>query len=74
MRMQGVGFLVAAVLCGLGIQYFMTNHGPVQLDKETEITTSSGATFKVDKGWFVTRHDDVIIVQDPDQQLTYTVV
>ncbi|MBP6870348.1 beta-lactamase family protein [Candidatus Babeliales bacterium] len=74
MRMQGIGFLVAVALCGLGLQYYMTNHGPVQLDKETEITTDSGAIFKVDKGWFITRHAGFILIQDPDQQLTYTVI
>ncbi len=74
MRMQGIGFLIAVVLCGLGLQYYMTNHGPIQLDKETEITTASGAMFKVEKGWFVGRHDDVIILQDPDKELTYSLV
>ncbi len=74
MRMQGVGFFVVAILCGLGLEYYMTNHALVQLDKETEITTVSGATFKVEKGWFVKHHDNVITLQDPDKQLSYSLV
>lgn len=74
MYFKGVGFVIAAAIIACGLQYFVTDQQSVQLDKETEITTPSGATFKVDKGWFVTRHANVILIQDSDQQMTYTMI
>ena len=35
MRMQGVGFLVAVVVCGFGLQYFMTHYEQTQQDQES---------------------------------------
>lgn len=41
-----------------------------KLDQDTQLTTASGCTCTVQKGWFVTVNNDVIIVEDPDRELT----
>jgi CubicO group peptidase (beta-lactamase class C family) len=43
---------------------------------ETTVTTASGATFKVPKGWWVTQGGagGVIVLEDPDRQLKATLV
>lgn len=41
-----------------------------KLDQDTQLTTASGCTFTVQKGWFVSSCDDAITVEDPDHELT----
>ena len=40
-----------------------------QLEADTPLQSSSGATFTVSKGWFVTRNDDVIVLEDPEREM-----
>ncbi len=40
-----------------------------ELPEDTKLTTVSGATFTVAKGWHVARTGDVIVVQEPQREL-----
>ena len=41
-----------------------------KLDQNTQLTTASGCTFTVEKGWFVSSNQDAIILEEPDRELT----
>jgi len=45
-----------------------------ELPEDTKITTASGATFTVAKGWHVARTDDIIVIQEPQRELEATFV
>lgn len=45
-----------------------------KLEKDTQITTASGCTFTAEKGWLVTQSDTMIVLQEPDRELTITLV
>lgn len=40
-----------------------------ELPEDTKLTTASGATFTVAKGWHVARADDIIVIQEPEREL-----
>jgi CubicO group peptidase (beta-lactamase class C family) len=40
-----------------------------ELPEDTKLTTASGATFTVTKGWHVARTDDIIVIQEPQREL-----
>lgn len=45
-----------------------------QLDADTPMKSASGATFEAPKGWFVTDKGDVLVLDDPERDLTITLV
>ncbi len=45
-----------------------------KLEQDTQITTASGCTFTAEKGWFVTQHDTMIVLEEPDRELTVTLI
>jgi CubicO group peptidase (beta-lactamase class C family) len=48
--------------------------GPTtQLEADTVLTTASGATFRATKGWFLTNRDGLIVLEDPDRELSLVV-
>jgi CubicO group peptidase (beta-lactamase class C family) len=40
-----------------------------ELAEDTTLTTRSGATFTVSKGWHLARQDDLIVIQEPQREL-----
>jgi CubicO group peptidase (beta-lactamase class C family) len=40
-----------------------------ELTEDTKLSTASGATFTVAKGWHVARTDTIIVIQEPQQEL-----
>lgn len=47
---------------------------PVQLDKDTQLTTHSGCTFTASKDWYITTLDDMTILEDPDRELSIALI
>lgn len=47
---------------------------PRQLDADTKFATPSGATFEAAKGWFVSTPGGTTVLQDPDRELTLTML
>jgi CubicO group peptidase (beta-lactamase class C family) len=45
-----------------------------KLECDTQITTASGCTFTAEKGWYVTQYDTIIVLQEPDQELSLTLL
>lgn len=41
-----------------------------ELAEDTKLTTASGATFTVAKGWHVARTDAIIVIQEPQRELS----
>jgi len=41
-----------------------------ELAEDTKLTTASGATFTVAKGWHVAQTDDIIVIQEPQRELS----
>jgi CubicO group peptidase (beta-lactamase class C family) len=41
-----------------------------ELTEDTKLTSPSGATFTVSKGWHVARTDSMIVIQEPDRELS----
>jgi CubicO group peptidase (beta-lactamase class C family) len=41
-----------------------------ELGDDTKLTTASGATFTVSKGWHVARTDTMIVIQEPERELS----
>ena len=40
-----------------------------ELAEDTKLTSASGATFTVAKGWHVARTDDLIVIEEPQREL-----
>jgi len=40
-----------------------------ELPEETTVTTPSGATFTVSRGWHLARRDDLIVIEEPQREL-----
>lgn len=45
-----------------------------KLDHDTQITTASGCTFTAEKGWYVTECNAKIVLQEPDRELSLTLL
>jgi len=45
-----------------------------KLEQNTELTTSTGSTFMVEKGWYATQNNNKIILQEPEQELSVTLI
>jgi len=45
-----------------------------KLEHDTQLTTASGCTFMAEKGWFVTQRDNVVMLEEPDRELTIAVL
>lgn len=45
-----------------------------ELSEDTKLTTSSGATFTVTRGWHVARADDLIVLQEPQREASVALV
>lgn len=73
-----LGLLLGAVLVGVGCVNAAQLQGCelmiTKIDQDTQFTTTSGATFMVQKNWFVTERDELIILEEPDRELTVTLV
>jgi CubicO group peptidase (beta-lactamase class C family) len=41
-----------------------------ELSEDTKLTTASGATFTVARGWHVARADSMIVIEEPQRELT----
>ena len=41
-----------------------------ELSEDTKLATTSGATFTVSKGWHVARTDTMIVIQEPERELS----
>ena len=41
-----------------------------ELAEDTKLTTASGATFTVSKGWHVAQTDAIIVIQEPERELS----
>ena len=41
-----------------------------ELTEDTKLTTASGATFTVSKGWHVARTESMIVIQEPEKELS----
>jgi CubicO group peptidase (beta-lactamase class C family) len=73
------GFMkIITIGCILGIALFLRvgseNNTNMKLTQETQLTTDSGCTFTVEKGWFVSRHSNVIVIEEPNRELTITLI
>ena len=40
-----------------------------ELAEDTKLTTASGATFTVAKGWLVARTEGIVVIQEPQREL-----
>ena len=74
-----LGLLLGAVLVGVGCVNAAQLQGyelmiTKKIDQDTQFTTTSGAIFMVQKNWFVTERDELIILEEPDRELTVTLV
>ena len=47
---------------------------PIQLEADTRITTKAGAIFEAPKGWYLDRHEDVLVLDAPEHDVTLTFV
>ncbi len=45
-----------------------------KLDKDIQLTTASGATFTASKNWYVTTHKDLIVLEEPDRELSLALI
>jgi CubicO group peptidase (beta-lactamase class C family) len=45
-----------------------------KLEQDTQITSASGCTFTAEKGWFVTQSDVMILLEEPDRELTVMLI
>lgn len=45
-----------------------------KLEQDMQITTATGCTFTAERGWFVMQSDTMIVLQEPDRELTITLV
>ena len=45
-----------------------------QLSEDTQLITPSGSTFTGSKNWYVTTRDDMVILEEPDRELTIALV
>ena len=45
-----------------------------KLDQDTQLVTASGCTFTAQKGWFVSEYPDRIQLEEPDHELTVTLI
>jgi CubicO group peptidase (beta-lactamase class C family) len=41
-----------------------------ELSEDTKLTSASGATFTVSKGWHIARTDSMIVIQEPERELS----
>jgi len=46
----------------------------LKLDADTELRTPSGASLTATKGWYVTRNEGVLVLEEPDRQLSVSLV
>jgi CubicO group peptidase (beta-lactamase class C family) len=46
----------------------------VKVDADSPMTTASGATYTAPKGWTVTTRDGVLLLEDPNREVSLTVV
>ena len=63
---------IALVLACSGAAYVYIKQ--ISSDQDRTVTTASGATFSVEKGWIVSKYDDRIVVQEPARELTVTLL
>jgi len=66
--------VIAIILSMLGLSWWNNQSVSMQVTEESIVTTISGATFKVQKNWFVSKHDDYIVLESPDKELSYTLI
>jgi CubicO group peptidase (beta-lactamase class C family) len=67
-----IAVIVALVSAGAGYVYVQTR--PISADQQIAMKTRSGATFSIEKGWISTESDDVIILQEPGKELSFTLL
>ncbi len=67
-----IATIVALACAGAGYIYVQTKS--ISADQQQMMHTHSGATFSYEKGWIVTESDDMIILQEPGKELTFTLI
>ncbi len=45
-----------------------------KLEHNAQVMTASGCTFTVEKGWYVTQHNTMIVLEEPDRELAITLI
>lgn len=45
-----------------------------KIHKDTRVRTTSGSSFMVEKGWFVTSHDSMMVLEDPERELSVMLI
>ena len=45
-----------------------------KLANDTMLTTASGATFTASKNWYATTQSDMIVLEEPDRELTVALI
>lgn len=63
-----LGLLLAALTVSIGAQA-QPSLTFKELPEDTKLTSASGATFTVAKGWHVARTDEIIVIQEPQREL-----
>ncbi len=76
MVMTTLNMIVAAIvaLAAAGAGYLYVQTKPISADQQVAMKTRSGATFSIEKGWIVTESDDMIILQEPGKELSFTLL
>ena len=81
--MYNIKIVVLALAAGLGALYFRHVHKESnktmtytehKLDKDMQLSTGSGATFLASKNWYVTTKNDMIILEEPDRELSIALI
>ena len=67
-----IAAIVALACAGAG--YFYVQTRPISADQQQMMQTRSGATFSYEKGWIATESDDMITLQEPGKELTFTLI
>lgn len=71
----GAILLGAGALCAAAqVTVLVPGAAPRQLEADTKLATPSGATFEAAAGWFVSTPGDATVLEDPDRELTLTLL
>ena len=69
-------FLVGLLLAGLFFSFRMFKQQRVtttQISQETKLSTPFGGTFTVPKNWYMTMHKDMVVLEDPDREVSVVI-
>lgn len=67
-----IASIIALLSAGAGYVYIQTR--PISADQQIAMHTPSGATFSIEKGWIANSTEDMIILQEPGKELSFTLI